>query len=63
MLRVTRTGLKYLVIGLLAGLLFAPRSGRETRRMLRDEVVEYFNMIFRSAAGQIRRRNQEQEQS
>ncbi len=46
MLRLTRTAMKYLVIGLLFGLLFAPRSGRETRRMLRDEMVEYLNVLF-----------------
>lgn len=63
MLRVTRTAIKYLVIGLLVGLLLAPRSGQETRRVLREEVVEYLNMIFRSAADQIRGRNREQQQS
>ncbi len=27
-----RTGMKFFVYGLLAGLLFAPRSGQETRQ-------------------------------
>lgn len=63
MLRLTRTAVKYLVIGLLFGLLFAPRSGRETRRMLRDEMVEYLNVLFHSVADQVRGHSAEQHRS
>lgn len=63
MLRLMRTAMKYLVIGLLFGLLFAPRSGRETRRMLRDEMVEYLNVLFRSAVDQVRGQSEGQHRS
>jgi gas vesicle protein len=32
MLRHTRTAIKWLVYGLIIGLLFAPASGKETRK-------------------------------
>jgi len=38
MLRQTRTALKYLALGLAIGLLVAPRSGAETRRLLLGRV-------------------------
>ncbi len=34
MLRTTRTATKWLVYGLIIGLLFAPASGKETRKEL-----------------------------
>jgi len=34
----TRTALKFLVYGLILGLLFAPSSGEETRRELVNRV-------------------------
>lgn len=37
MFRHTRTALKFLVYGLIIGLLFAPTSGEETRRRLMDQ--------------------------
>lgn len=39
MLRNMRTAVKFFVYGLLAGLLFAPRSGEETRKELMNWVT------------------------
>ena len=36
-----RTAIKYFTIGLLAGLLLAPRKGDETRKLLVDRGKEY----------------------
>ncbi len=41
MLRGMRTAVKYFTIGLLAGLLLAPRKGEETRKLLVDRGKEY----------------------
>lgn len=41
MLRGMRTAIKYFTIGLLAGLLFAPRKGDETRKILVERGKEY----------------------
>lgn len=41
MLRGMRTAIKYFTIGLLAGLLLAPRKGDETRKLLVDRGKEY----------------------
>jgi len=41
MLRGIRTAIKYFTIGMLAGLLFAPRKGEETRKLLLDRGKEY----------------------
>jgi hypothetical protein len=38
MIRNMRTAVKFFVYGLLAGLLFAPRSGAETRKELMNWV-------------------------
>lgn len=38
MIRNMRTAVKFFVYGLLAGLLFAPRSGEETRNELMNWV-------------------------
>lgn len=38
MIRNMRTAVKFFVYGLLAGLLFAPRSGNETRQELMNWV-------------------------
>ncbi|HET8626342.1 MAG TPA: YtxH domain-containing protein [Thermomicrobiales bacterium] len=35
-MRTVRTAFKYFVYGLLIGLLFAPRRGDETRKMVLD---------------------------
>jgi len=48
MLRGFRTAIKYFTIGLLAGLLLAPRPGDQTRKLLmergKDYVQEALNM-------------------
>ncbi len=41
MLTGVRIAIKYFTIGLVAGLLLAPRRGEETRRMLMDRGKEY----------------------
>jgi len=41
MLRGLRTAIKYFTIGLLAGLLLAPRKGDETRKLLMTRGKEY----------------------
>ncbi len=41
MLRGLRTAIKYFTIGLLAGLLLAPRKGNETRKLLMERGKEY----------------------
>lgn len=38
MIRNMRTAVKFLVYGLVIGLVFAPRSGAETRKELMDWV-------------------------
>jgi len=41
MLRGLRGAIKYFTIGLLAGLLMAPRKGDETRKILMERGKEY----------------------
>lgn len=41
MLKGLRTAIKYFTIGLLAGLLLAPRKGDETRKLLMERGKEY----------------------
>ena len=41
-MRGMRIAIKWLTIGLLAGLLLAPRKGDETRKLLVDRGKEYF---------------------
>jgi len=41
MLRGLRTAAKYFTIGLLAGVLLAPRKGEDTRKLLVDRCKEY----------------------
>jgi len=41
MLRGVRVAIKYFTIGLLAGLLLAPRKGDETRSLLIERGREY----------------------
>jgi hypothetical protein len=38
-MRVIRVSLKYFTIGLLTGLMLAPRAGRETRERIVNEVT------------------------
>jgi gas vesicle protein len=46
MLRGLRTAIKYFTIGLLAGLLLAPRKGEETRKLLMDRGKEYMQEVM-----------------
>ncbi len=48
MLKGLRTALKYFTLGLLAGLLLAPRKGDETRAMLVDRGREYMKELMNS---------------
>jgi hypothetical protein len=41
MLKGLRTAIKYFALGLLAGVLFAPRKGSETFNMLLGRSKEY----------------------
>jgi len=46
MLRGMRTAIKYFTIGLLAGLLMAPRKGEQTRKLLMDRGKEYVQEVM-----------------
>jgi len=46
MLRGLRTAIKYFTIGLLAGVLLAPRKGDETRQILVDRGKEYVQEVM-----------------
>jgi gas vesicle protein len=48
MLRGLRTAIKYFTIGLLAGVLLAPRKGEETRKLLVDRGKEYAQELMDS---------------
>jgi hypothetical protein len=50
MFTLLRTSLRFFVIGFVAGTLFAPRSGQETRRMLAEKVTVVANQILELAA-------------
>jgi hypothetical protein len=50
MFALLRTSLRFFVIGFVAGTLFAPRSGEETRRMLREKFTIVANQILELAA-------------
>lgn len=45
-MRGMRIAVKWLTIGLLAGLLLAPRKGEETMKMLTDRGKEYLQEAF-----------------
>jgi len=49
MLKGLRVAVKYLTIGLLAGLLLAPRKGDETRTILVDRAREYIKELMGAA--------------
>jgi len=46
-----RIAIKYLTIGLLAGLLLAPRKGDETRAILLDRAQDYIKELLGMAQG------------
>ncbi len=48
-MRFIRISLKYFTFGLVAGLLFAPRSGRETRRQLIDQASSRVQQLLSAA--------------
>jgi gas vesicle protein len=50
MLRGIRTAIKFFTIGLLAGVLLAPRKGDETRRLLVDRGKEYVQEVMNANA-------------
>jgi hypothetical protein len=50
MFALLRTSLRFFVIGFVVGTLFAPRSGEETRRMLREKFTIVANQILEIAA-------------
>lgn len=45
MLKGLRSALKFFTLGLLAGLLLAPRKGDDTRTLLVDRGREYFKEL------------------
>ncbi|MDA8217576.1 MAG: YtxH domain-containing protein [Dehalococcoidales bacterium] len=51
MLRLAYTAIKYFAIGLLIGLFTAPRSGTESRRLLRDKGMSAVKDILPSSLG------------
>jgi len=51
MLRGIRTAIKYFTIGLLAGLLLAPRKGDETRKLLIERGKEYMQEAMDMSGG------------
>jgi len=52
MLRGIRTAAKYFTIGLLAGLLLAPRNGEATRKLLMERGKEYLQEVVSMSGGQ-----------
>jgi hypothetical protein len=50
MFALLRTSLRFFVVGFVAGTLFAPRSGAETRQMLREKFTIVANQILELAA-------------
>jgi gas vesicle protein len=46
MLSGMRAALKYFTIGFLAGLLFAPRKGDETRKLLVERGKDYMQEVL-----------------
>lgn len=51
MLRGLRITIKYFTIGLLVGLLLAPRKGDETRKLLLDRGKEYLQEAMNFGEG------------
>lgn len=48
MIGKTRVGLKYLVWGMVIGVLFAPRSGKETRSRAIDKAAALVSRLIGS---------------
>ncbi len=51
MLGHARTAVKFLTYGLVIGLLFAPRSGKETRQELMHWVTDSIQGTFQNVTG------------
>ncbi|HST03860.1 MAG TPA: YtxH domain-containing protein [Chloroflexia bacterium] len=45
MLRMVRTALKYATLGLLAGVILAPRKGEETRKLVADRAKQLLHEV------------------
>ena len=50
MFALLRTSLRFFVVGFVVGTLFAPRSGAETRQILREKLTIVANQILELAA-------------
>jgi hypothetical protein len=50
MFALLRTSLRFFIVGFVVGTLFAPRSGAETRQMLREKFTIVANQILELAA-------------
>ena len=50
MFGVVRVALRFFVIGFVAGTLFAPRAGAETRAMLAEKLTTIANQLLELAA-------------
>ena len=50
MFALLRTSLRFFIVGFVVGTLFAPRSGVETRRMLREKFAVMVNQFLELAA-------------
>ena len=53
MLSALRTAIKFFTIGLLAGLLLAPRKGEETRKLMMERGKEMVGEIMSVSEGQV----------
>ncbi|HET9493751.1 MAG TPA: hypothetical protein VFR15_05935 [Chloroflexia bacterium] len=53
MLSALRTAIKFFTIGLLAGLLLAPRKGEETRKLMMERGKEMVSEIMSVSEGQV----------
>ena len=45
-----RTAIRFFFVGLAVGVLLAPRSGEETRRLLRERADSLFNEVLEAAS-------------
>jgi hypothetical protein len=50
MFGLVRTALRAFVLGVVVGVLFAPRAGGETRRMLNERFTSFVNQLLEIAA-------------
>jgi len=50
MFALLRTSLRFFIVGFVVGSLFAPRSGAETRQMLREKFTVIANQVLELAA-------------